>query len=236
MAKHEQDQLYVTNPTAEYFAWPWAGQSYGIEPGQQIIWPRFLAEHYAKHLADHILLRREKEDKDKYVSANHGSDKDYRPKSLLNSKKERPAVLTTILTGVYSYFRPQRKDDPNALLQRQIAQMNPQPDPKEPKPLDLGMVDDDRATGVLQEEEEPLTPDEIGIDPAGNPSAAPPATNEANTPVLPGQTAIPIDDKPKANTKRTRAQLFEEAQQLGLKPTPEMSNEEVQELIKKFFA
>lgn len=230
MAKHEQDQLFVTNPTDTYFSWPWSGQDYGVAPGQKIIWPRFLAEHYAKHLADFILLKKEKAKKDEYMAVNHGSDKDYKHKSLLNSKKERPPVIESILTGVYSYFRPVRKDDPNAQLQQQISQMNPQQNPNEPKPLDLGQVDEDKATGVLKEEPPELTGAAIGVNPGATHSAIPSAP-------LPGQTTIPLPPQPApaGSGKHSREELFAEAQQLGLRVNPSMSDDEVHAMITKFF-
>lgn len=199
MANHEQDLLYVHNPTSESFKVLWGGFPYELSPGQQRIFPRFIAEHFAKHLADKILLQKEKAYKDK-----HGKDKPF-----LNSKRERPATIETIIKGVYQYFRPDKSSaDPAALIAQQVDQLNK---PKE-KALDLGAVDTNRAVGALEEDE----PDDEPLDQIETP--------EPVTETAPG---TPVKQK-------SRADLFKEAKTLGLKPTPSMSNDELLEAIKKF--
>lgn len=44
----------------EYFEVQWSGTSLRIPPGETRIVPKYLADHFAKHLVDHILTRRKK--------------------------------------------------------------------------------------------------------------------------------------------------------------------------------
>jgi len=144
VAKHELDLLYVKNPTAKSKTVKWAGVPYTLAAGQQIIWQRFLAEHFAKHLANDILLLRESQHKKDYL-ANGGHLTDYKAVAYLNSKKHRPPVISSILIGTYQYHKPQGSNDPSSLIQQQIDAVNQQAQPSnEPPPMDLGTVNDDR--------------------------------------------------------------------------------------------
>lgn len=215
MATHENDLIHTKNPTSEYFEVKWGGYSYGIAAGETRTFPRFIAEHFAKHLADQILLRKEKTHKQ-----DTGKDK-----LFLNSRRERPLVIKSIIVGVYSYFQPQSKsNDPNAQVAQMVEQLN-QPK-KEPKPLDIGTVTTDKAMGELEDDEEDL-PDHTLLEAVAEdskPTQVTPAQAQ-----LPGQTSIMP-----SKTKRSRAELFEEAKKLGLKPQPSMNNVELEEMIKKF--
>jgi hypothetical protein len=76
-------------PHSEYFQVKWGGKPHRIAPGQTKKMPRFLAEHFAKHLADHILFKLEDQTK---------------KRGLINSPVERPRVISEILLGVDTYF------------------------------------------------------------------------------------------------------------------------------------
>lgn len=219
MASHEQDQLYVTNPTSEAFTVRWGGYPYSIGPGQKVIFPRFIAEHYAKHLADSILLKME-------AAAKKKDNKDHR---FLNSRSERPKVLKTILVGVYSYFRPDKSGtDENARIAAEIEMMNQKGKPE--KVVDMGTAVDP-TIGALDDDEDDEEEETIATDPQPlQPSPVP-----ANAP-LPGQTSIGdviTPEQPQKKT-RTRPELFAEAKSLGLKPTRDMSNEQLEAMIKAF--
>lgn len=71
----------------DYFQVKFDGKPYRIAPGRTALLPRFVAEHFAKHLADHILQKKEEE------TGRRG---------LVQSPIERPNTLKQILTEVNS--------------------------------------------------------------------------------------------------------------------------------------
>lgn len=68
---------------AEFFRVKYDGKPYEVAPGKTKLFPRFVAEHFAKHLADHMLQKKEDETG---------------RKGLVQSAVERPKVLDKILT------------------------------------------------------------------------------------------------------------------------------------------
>ncbi|UOF78688.1 hypothetical protein [Caudoviricetes sp.] len=207
MPKHEQDLLYVKNPTKESFTVIWGGYEYTVDSEETKIYPRFVAEHFAKHLADKVLLQNEaaiKADSGKIVN-------------LLNNAIERPAVVNSILIGVYSEFRGDGKVDPNVQTAQLVEQLNQQQPEKEEKALDVGAAVDDKALGVLKEEPKPTEQNHT--------------LEEA---VAPTPEDTPIADKPKSKPKRTRAQLIEEAQTLGIDVKGTETVEQLEVAIKAF--
>lgn len=202
MANHPQDLLIVVNPTTYYYEVKWGGQPHGLQPGEQRIFPRFIAEHFAKYLATDILMRREVEHKKQ-------TGKDI---NLTRSAIERPKVVATILTGVYSYFQGGPSNDPNAAVAAQIAQINqgfqaaqqPQQQPNEPKPIDIGEVEENPAIGAVEQ------PDDEEETVPAVPQMPPPPTPQPK----PAPTPTPANPPQK---KRTREQLIEEGKSLGFK-------------------
>lgn len=69
----------------EYFQVKFDGKPYRIAPGRTALLPRFVAEHFAKHLADHMLMKKED------LTQRRG---------LVTSPIERPIMLKQILTDV----------------------------------------------------------------------------------------------------------------------------------------
>lgn len=67
---------------AEYFEVRYNGQPFRLAPGETRVLPRYIAEHFAKHLADHILRKQE-------MTENR--------EGLVQSAQHRPAVLAKIL-------------------------------------------------------------------------------------------------------------------------------------------
>lgn len=108
MASNEQDLIWVYNPTLTPFTVKWGGYPYTLASGEKKVFPRFIAEHYAKHLADAILLHKEEVE----------TVKRGKPVALLNNPVMRPKIVDMIILGVYSYFQ-----DPEQSPADQIAQM-----------------------------------------------------------------------------------------------------------------
>lgn len=142
MAKHQEDTLYVTNPTDEPFTDVYGRIPRTLQPGQQILWPRYIAEHFAKHLADKILLRMEKQEELDAKAAGL----EYKPRSLQQSAKLRPQVVDSILIGVYQFFDP-GTDSEQARVQAQIDAMNAPAESK--RAMDIGQDEVDPVMGKL---------------------------------------------------------------------------------------
>lgn len=153
---HENDILTVKNidvdceiidteenyPHKDYFQVKWSGHPHRIPPGETRKMPRFLAEHYAKHLADHVLMRLE--------------EKTGR-KGLVQSSFERPRVLSEILLGVDTYFLGEDTAEEGQQVANKVSELNP-----EERFLDLGTIPNP-AVGVLKDEPKAvvLPPEEI---------------------------------------------------------------------------
>lgn len=73
---------------SEKFQVRWSGQVFSIKPGEVARMPRFLGEHFATHLADHIL----------------GKMGDATGKMLRNDPVKRPEVLKQIILKEEPYF------------------------------------------------------------------------------------------------------------------------------------
>lgn len=247
MATNELDQLWVTNPTRAPFTVKWAGVPYTVQPRQKIIWQRFLAEHFAKYLADSILLKKEEEHHQTFLDKG-GSERDYQPKSYINSKKLRPPIISSILVGVYSYHTPQNVNDPTAVIQQQIDAWNKdkQPDQDNTPVRDTGTVPTGTTGGVLQDTDDPEDAadedkllNEIKHEVGGTP---PPETNTNTeqsgagelTEALGGKGEGTSQQEPSA--KPTRQELFQEAKRMGIKTSPNMSNKQIEDELKKQFA
>lgn len=232
MANNEQDLLWVYNPTKTEFEVKWGGFPYRLQSGEKHIFPRFIAEHFAKHLADAILLRREKVLQDK--------DPDHKHHPMLNHPVERPKIIAMINLGVYQYFQQGQTEDPAAAAARIIQETNsnvpstsiPQaPEQTEEFFEDMGLVPD-RAMGELAAPPAPV-PSDISATMAPLPPEAP--VNDGSliddTNVVPAQDAAPTTaTKP----KRTRAELVDEAEKLGLQFTSKTTVDELERMIKAF--
>lgn len=153
---HELDTLIVYNPDlnchvidsdegyphADYFQVRWSNKPHRIAPGATKRMPRFLAEHYAKHLADHLLTRMEEETK---------------RKGLMQSPVERPRVLAQIIKGVDTYFLGEEHDDLGDKTEKLVQDLNP-----EERPIDLGTVVNPMV-GILKPEPKPVVLEEPNI-------------------------------------------------------------------------
>lgn len=108
---------------AQGFTVRFAGQPHTIEPGGERKWPRMLAEHYAKHLADHILGKRELVEK---------------KTGYITSAIERPKVLEQVLVEVLEYFQDNGPEDEGLRVLEQAEHTNS---------LDFGHGDFAKAAG-----------------------------------------------------------------------------------------
>lgn len=108
---------------ADFFQVKYGGSPLRIKPGETRNVVRFRAEHYAGHLADHMLQKMEEETGRQF---------------LMNNMIERPKMMASILTGVDSYYLEQDLPpaDETAKLESQDKELNPD----EEKAMDLGEV------------------------------------------------------------------------------------------------
>ena len=220
---HENDILIVTNidtdcdiidtednyPHSEYFQVKWSGHPHRIAPGATKRMPRFLAEHFAKHLANHMLLKMEE---------STGR------KGLMQSSFERPKMIDRIILGVDSYFLGDNVSEADALASK-VDELNPGERPMDlgtvPSPL-MGVLKDEPKKVEIKEETVPSTPD---LPPAG--SGEPP--KKADTPKDEPKTSIVDPSKPKPSRK----ELFADCEKLGIEVT---GRETVDQLIAKIKA
>lgn len=108
---------------AEYFEVRYDGQPFRIAPGATRMMPRYIAEHYAKHLADHILGKQ-----------------DTKKKTLVNNAGARAKVLSEIILRVEQYYQHDTFMSPGQYGAQQVEQLNKE-DARIPAE-DMGIVDD----------------------------------------------------------------------------------------------
>lgn len=97
---------------SDYFQVRFGGKPFRIEPGKTRNLPRYIAEHYAKHLADRMLIRTGKK---------------------TNDAKLRPELIEKILPGVESYYGGDEELNPEAADHRRFV--------REEESLDIGEDD-----------------------------------------------------------------------------------------------
>lgn len=132
---HEQDIVAIYNPTNRDFTKKWGGVSRTVKAHQTVEYPRFLAEHIAKHLADFILQVKAYQYKKKY-----GKDI-----MLVRNKKEREKVMSLIVRNVTSFYLP--ADDGTTVTQK-VAEATEE---ERKNTLDLGEVEDDTMGRLLDD-------------------------------------------------------------------------------------
>lgn len=105
----------------------WGGKWHTILPGQYKFMPRFLAEHYASHLAD-------------FVCGLRGVNP--------SDKRSRAKIIDLILEGVVSFYEGDEEQDDGEDAFAQVEQLNR--GRKEPKSLDLGEFDDEHVIRTVR--------------------------------------------------------------------------------------
>ena len=128
----------------DFFQVKYGGAPLKIAPGETRRVPRYRAEHYAKHLADHMLMKMEEETGKQF---------------LVNNVIERPNMLKKILVSVDSYYLEQ--DIQPTTETDKLAAEDKELNPQEEKGMDIGEIPNPMV-GVLKEAPKtpPLPPDE----------------------------------------------------------------------------
>jgi hypothetical protein len=110
---------------ADFFQVKYGGAPLRIKPGETRRVPRYRAEHFAKHLADHMLMKMEEETGKQF---------------LVNNVIERPKMLNQILTGVDTYYLEQDQGPSTEVdkLATEDKQLNPEDDTE--RAMDIGEV------------------------------------------------------------------------------------------------
>jgi len=116
---------------ANFFEVRWNGMPFRIVPGETKLMPRYLAEHFAKHLADHVLQKRQKS----------GGP------SLMQNREERLKVLREIITKVHQYYAGDMDIDHGEQAYQAVQGLNQETGAE----LDVGEVPN-KAVGVLKDE------------------------------------------------------------------------------------
>ena len=177
------DQVVEEFNHAEYFQVKFSGKPFRVFPGKTRLMPRFIAEdHFAKHLADHILTKRGKP---------------------INSATERPRVLKEIIVGVQEYYLQDEVLDEGGAAASQVETLNAQ---EEARAINMGVIPP-QAVGILKEEG-PSLDDILKTAKAASKGAEspnpPPAANPH--PVEEVLTPQPEPQKPPQATKRASTQ------------------------------
>ena len=185
---HELDVLIVCNPDVncdvidteedyphkEYFQVRWSGHPHRIAPGQTKKMPRFLAEHFAKHLANHLLMKLEE---------STGR------KGLVQSSFERPKMIAKIILGVDTYFLGESEVEEGAKVAETVDKLNM----PEERVTNLGEIPN-TMMGVLKPEPRSVITEETVL-----PTTDVPVVDAPVSPVT--NTSIYDDSKPKPTRK-----------------------------------
>jgi outer membrane biosynthesis protein TonB len=238
---HELDMLYVKNPTPFDKTVKWGGELITLRAGDTQIFQRFIAEHFAKHLTNDILLRMEKKHKDDFLNSGK-SEKDYQPVNYLNKKTLRVPTMDSIIIGTYRMYQSQGAN-PGSIIQQQIDQVNREA--KQESFQNAG-VSSDPLMGAMEEDDDdtPLPPPPTPNPPLPTPAmtAAPvkpqpsptPLPNEVPLPPQPVQQQTEQQPVPAETTQQKRARLIKEAGQLGVKSPQNLTVDQLLAEIKQF--
>lgn len=111
--------------TKDYFEVRWDGRPHRIAPGATRKMPRYLADHFAKHLIDYILVKREREEK---------------KLNLVQNKAERVKLYKQIIVEVESYYNEDlfNFDAEGQYAEQQVNALNQPADTS--SAIDLGQV------------------------------------------------------------------------------------------------
>jgi hypothetical protein len=122
---------------------------HSINAGETRVFPRYLADHYARHLADHLLIKSEKQ---------------------INDPRERPKIIEEIYKGVRESYAAPAEPTQGEVIAEKVEKANVETPVKEYKP-----EPEDKPAPVL----EPVKPKrtrkelfaeckELGIETKGN--------------------------------------------------------------------
>ncbi len=134
--------------TSEFFEVRWDGRPHRIKAGETRRMPRYLADHFAKYLIDHILTQREQKEK---------------VTGLLKNRLERAKLYQQIIVGVDSYYNGDMFDyeREGTYVEQQVQQLNTTNAVNlgEVPPVALGYGTTDKPPEKIDfEPEEPIAP------------------------------------------------------------------------------
>ena len=193
-----------------YFQVKWSSQPHRILPGETKLMPRYIAEHYAKYLATHMLGKMEK------TTGRMG---------LIQSSVERPKMLARILLRVESYHLGDSMADEGARAVAEVEALN-----KGERALDLGTIPNP-AIGVLKAE--PPTIDEI-MKKAGEDATGLPSTIPADAPVDQKVEEVKTSLFDKSKPLPPKGQLITTAVKLGIEIKGNESSDQLATMIRAF--
>ncbi len=189
----------------DFFQVKWSSQPHRILPGQTKLMPRYIAEHYAKYLATHMLQKMEKE------TGRIG---------LVQSTVERPKMLARILVRVENYHLGDSNADEGQRALAEVEALN-----KGERPIDLGVIPNP-AVGILKDEPPPL--EEI-MKTAGEKIADEP-DNKVDDKVEEIKSSVFDKSKPLP----LKAELITTAVKLGFEVKGNESSEQLANMIRSF--
>lgn len=209
----------------DYFQVRWSGHPHRIKPGETRRMPRYIADHFAKYLADHILAKREKAEK---------------RTGLVQSIVERPKVLAQILLKVDEYYLRDSFSDEGARAVAEVEALNPA---EEVSAISVGVVPPP-AVGVLKpeppsldevmkkagEEASESLPEATKI--TGSPAAHIKGSTQKKTATTAGSSKTSLFDKDKPLPSKT--ELLRTAYEMGLDVTGDETQEQLAAMLKGF--
>lgn len=180
-------------PHAQYFQVKWAGQRFRIKPGDTRLYPRYIAEHFAKHLTDHMLGRAE------FKSKQTGKEI-----SVINNPIERKKMWDQIIPGVQQYFEDLGSIDEGVAAGAAVEELNSSPMAQE-----LGI-----ATGNHTELREDRDVQIVKKDPMGTGQAVTPLEDLVRLAVDDPSEVAPAGTDPEAWSNMTKADLMGQIRKL----------------------
>lgn len=112
---HEQDLLVVHNPLNVNFDVTWGGQPFMVPANSDKVYPRFIAEHIAKHLTDKVLFNREA------AMAEQQGVRNLKH-SILGNQQMRGEVMAQILPKIYQYYLEQPQQSEQERISQRIEE------------------------------------------------------------------------------------------------------------------
>lgn len=110
---HEQDLLVVRNVLSVDFTENWGGQPFTVPANGEKVYPRFIAEHLAKHMTNAAIFQKEKD-----MAVAQGVQR--LKHSFLNNEAMRAEIMAKALPEVYQYYLEQPKQTEEERIAEQI--------------------------------------------------------------------------------------------------------------------
>lgn len=190
---------------ADFFQVRFNGYPHRIAPGEVKLMPRYLAEHYAKHLADHVLLKTGK-------PQNHAI--------------ERPKTLAKIIEGVHTYFQEDASDDNQRLAQR-LDELN--------RPENVGVSADGKTYTLKEvTDAAPVASKALGVLDQPPEKSLDELLDEVREDDAPSQEVDPNRPRLDQPDAITRKELLEAAHSQGIKVTGRENKAELISKLKQF--